>query len=62
MSNSDYLNLTRLVEEVPYISESERYYIWHGHKAVWHGPSKEAGEQWAAANNITIERFEPFEP
>lgn len=62
MSNADYLNKTRLVEEVPGIDPQEKYYIWHDHKVRWHGPSKEAGEQWAAQNGITIEQFEAWEP
>lgn len=58
----NFLDFTRLVEEVPYIDPGEQYYIWHDHKVVWHGPTKDSGEEWAAANGITIERFEPYEP
>lgn len=61
MLNS-FLDQTRLVEEVPGIDERFKYFIWHDHKTVWHGPSKAAGEAWAKENNITIEVFEPFEP
>jgi hypothetical protein len=53
----------RLVEEVPGVPETDRYFIWNGRPGkVWNGPTKEAGEQWALKNGITIDAFEPFEP
>lgn len=61
-NNTDYLKKTRLVEEVPGIDPDEKYFIWHNYQTVWKGPSKAAGEAWAAQNGITIEQFEAWEP
>lgn len=61
-SIDDFLNYTRLVEEVPGVPLLEQYYIWHGGKTVWHGPSITAGRIWARNNSIEIQCFEPFEP
>ena len=62
MPMNAYLNETRLVEEVPGMEESCKYFLWHKRGVVWRGPSKTAGEKWAADNSISIDRFEPFEP
>jgi hypothetical protein len=61
---NDHLSKTRLYEEVPGVPEGEKYGIWSGteRRRIWEGPSKEAGEKWAAENDVTIEVFEPFEP
>jgi hypothetical protein len=56
----EYLSKTRLVEEVP--GAPDRYYIWHNRKVVWRGDTAQEGREWATANGISIEVFEPFEP
>lgn len=62
MDTKEWMAKVRLTEEVPGVPDNEKYYIWDGHKMVWQGGSKVAGEQWAVANGVTIEIFEPFEP
>lgn len=57
------MRTVRLVEEVPGQPSDESYYLWRdGEGILWQGESAEAGCQWATANDITIHRFEPFEP
>lgn len=58
----NFLDQTRLVQEVPGVPVEDRWFIWHNHKTVWKGPTKEDGEAYAAANGIAIERVEYFEP
>lgn len=57
-----YLRKTRLVEEVPGIEAGEEWFLWHGRKTVWHGSTAQAGRDYAAANGITIDAVEYFEP
>lgn len=57
-----YLDETHLVEEVPGVPLDEKYFLWHGRKIVWKGATKQAGEEWARDNAITIDAFYPFEP
>lgn len=56
-----YLDLTRLVEEVPGVPNNERYFLWHDHKIVAHFATRAEGEKYAEANGINIEVFEAFE-
>lgn len=58
----EWLNKTRLVEEVPGVPEGERYYLAHQGVVVGHFASKADGEKYAANRGIAIELFEPFEP
>lgn len=57
-----WLDTTRLVEEVPGVPENERFYIWHERRIAWQGPTAQEGRDWASAQSITIDKFEPFEP
>jgi hypothetical protein len=48
-----------LVEEVPGVSVNERWFISRDRGGViWKGPTREAGEAWAAKNRIGIDFVE----
>ena len=58
-----------LVEEVPGVPKSERWFIYEravlgkmGRGTLWNGPSRDAGLSWAAENSERIDTVEHFEP
>jgi len=60
--DSGFLHLTRLVEEVPEVDPSERYYLWRNRQVEAHFATAEEGEKYCAERGITIDQFEAYEP
>lgn len=54
------IDKTRIVEEVPGVPETEKYYLWHNHKVEAYFRTKQEAVEYCQANAIDVDEFEPF--
>lgn len=57
-----YLKKTRLVEEVPGVSDDERWFLWHQGRLDQYFSTQKQGEEYCRDNGIKIDAFMFHEP